>query len=83
MGFRAYTTLMTLVHTWYATPTFWRHPDAPEPLCAETPDGLEPGRTYRLRQIPEPEEGRNVQLFSLLCFVGQYQVTKQVYNHPL
>ena len=83
MGCRASTALMTLLHTWYATPTFWCHPYAPEPLCAETPDCLEPGRTYRLWQIPEPGEGSNVQLFSWLCFIGPYQVTKQGYNPPL
>ena len=64
-------------------PTFWCHPDAPEPLCAETPDWLEPGQTYRLRQIPETGEGSNVQIFSWLCFIGAYQFTKQGYNHPL
>ena len=70
MGCRESKTIMTPVHTWYATLTFWFHPNAPEPLYAETPDWLEPGRTYRLRQIPEPGEGSNVQLFSWLCFIG-------------
>ena len=64
-------------------PIFWCHPDTPEPLCAETPEWLEPGRTYRLRQIPEPGVGSNVQLFSCLCFIGHYQVTKQGDNTPL
>ena len=46
--------------------------------------GLSRARTtYRLRQIPEPGEGSNVQLFSWLCFIGHYQVTKQGYNPPL
>ena len=83
MGYRESTTLMTLVNTWYATPYLLVPPDAPEPLSSETLEWLEPGRMYRLRQIPEPGEGRNVQLFSCLCFIGPYQVTKQGYNPPL
>ena len=31
----AYTTLVTLVNTWYDTPSFWFHPDAPEPSEAK------------------------------------------------
>ena len=63
--------------------TFWFHPNAPEPLCAETSDWLEQGRTYCRRQILEPGGGRNVNIFALLCLIGPYQVTKHWHNPPL
>ena len=83
MGCRTSTTLMTLVHPWYATPNLLVPPRRSRATLRRNPALVEPGRTYRLRQIPEPGEGTNVKLFSWLCFMGHYQVTKQGYNPSL
>ena len=45
MGYFSYTTLMTLLNTWYATPTFWCHPDAPDPLYGGTLAPTKPSET--------------------------------------
>ena len=49
-GVREYlasTALVTLVNTWYDTPSFRCHPDAPEPLRGETLAPLENIPDYR------------------------------------
>ena len=74
---------MTLVHTWYATPSLLVPPRRSGATQRRNPGLAGAGKTYRLRQIPDPEEGRNVELFSWLFSIGTYQVTKQGYNPPL
>ena len=53
----ASTTLITPVHTWYFSPSFWCRSDAPEPLYGETLTPLEESQSYCPHHLPEPQRG--------------------------